>query len=436
MSLRLLQVVHGFPPRENAGTEQYAARVAAGLRARGWVVHTLAATQAPGEPMYRVIEEDGVTRVVNNAPFAGLRTGGSDPAMDARFAELARHFRPDVVHLQHVASLSTTLPRVAPTVWTLHDAWAWCPAGGQLLRRDLPGASPCAGPGPACPACASAVARDGPAVTAALATAGRLAPLVSPDRLHRAWKRLPAALRDRVARAPAAPVTEAHVAGWRARHLALARRCALVSPSRWLADAAVAQGLPAPEVLPHGVDPSPLPRAAGPDAPFVFLGTLAPHKGPHLVVEAHRRAAAGHPPDPDRRGVLAPLEVYGPPGPDATYTSALPHRGPLPAAAVPALLARARALVLGSTWPENAPLVVLEARAAGCPVIAPAIGGLPELVVPGRDGWLYAPGDVDALAACLRAASVTSPPVCPPPTFGAHLDALTRVYDRARKEVT
>ena len=39
-------------------------------------------------------------------------------------------------------------------------------------------------------------------------------------------------------------------------------------------------------------------------------------------------------------------------------------------------------LVMGSRWRESY-LVILEARAAGCPVIAPSIGGIPEIITDG-----------------------------------------------------
>jgi glycosyltransferase involved in cell wall biosynthesis len=90
------------------------------------------------------------------------------------------------------------------------------------------------------------------------------------------------------------------------------------------------------------------------------------------------------------------------------------------------LLASARALVLGSIWPENAPLVILEARAAGCPVIAPAIGGIPELVEEGVDGWLYPAGDVAALAERMLRPSPRGSR--PSPTLDAHVDAMERIY--------
>lgn len=68
---------------------------------------------------------------------------------------------------------------------------------------------------------------------------------------------------------------------------------------------------------------------------------------------------------------------------------------------VPALLAAADALVLPS-WIEGFPLVVLEAMAAGVPVVATAVGGTPEAVVNGETGLLVPTRDVHALARAIR----------------------------------
>jgi glycosyltransferase involved in cell wall biosynthesis len=50
------------------------------------------------------------------------------------------------------------------------------------------------------------------------------------------------------------------------------------------------------------------------------------------------------------------------------------------------------------SFTEGMPNVVLEAMAAGVPVVATAVGGTPELVVDGVTGYLVGPGDADALA--------------------------------------
>ena len=66
-----------------------------------------------------------------------------------------------------------------------------------------------------------------------------------------------------------------------------------------------------------------------------------------------------------------------------------------------AQLAQARALVLPS-FVEGLPVVIMEAFAMGRPVLSTFVGGIPELVKPGENGWLMYPGDVDSLKAALR----------------------------------
>lgn len=69
---------------------------------------------------------------------------------------------------------------------------------------------------------------------------------------------------------------------------------------------------------------------------------------------------------------------------------------------IPALLARMDVFVLPSLG-EGVSNTILEAMAAGLPVVATRVGGNPELVVPGETGELVPVGDASALAAALRA---------------------------------
>jgi glycosyltransferase involved in cell wall biosynthesis len=64
------------------------------------------------------------------------------------------------------------------------------------------------------------------------------------------------------------------------------------------------------------------------------------------------------------------------------------------------LFRAADASVLPSAW-ENYPHTVVEALAVGCPVIATAVGGVPEVVRDGENGLLVPPGDPPALAAAV-----------------------------------
>jgi len=78
-------------------------------------------------------------------------------------------------------------------------------------------------------------------------------------------------------------------------------------------------------------------------------------------------------------------------------------RGPYAAKDAAKLMGAVHAVVLPSTWPENQPMVALEARSAGRALIASDIGGMPELIAHEVDGWLVPPGDPDVLRSCLAA---------------------------------
>ena len=55
-----------------------------------------------------------------------------------------------------------------------------------------------------------------------------------------------------------------------------------------------------------------------------------------------------------------------------------------------------------AVWQEAFGLVIAEAMATGCPVVASQIGAVPELVVDGVTGLLVPPGDSDAIAGALE----------------------------------
>ncbi|HBY62993.1 MAG TPA: hypothetical protein DEH78_24480, partial [Solibacterales bacterium] len=80
---------------------------------------------------------------------------------------------------------------------------------------------------------------------------------------------------------------------------------------------------------------------------------------------------------------------------------------PIPSTEVqPLLAAQYDALMAPSQWLETGPLVVLEAFAAGLPVIGSNLGGIAELVTSGTDGLLVEPADTGAwTAAMVRLAS-------------------------------
>jgi glycosyltransferase involved in cell wall biosynthesis len=130
----------------------------------------------------------------------------------------------------------------------------------------------------------------------------------------------------------------------------------------------------------------------GPGDYFLFLGRLSTEKGLATLVEISRQTPA-------------PVVVAGD-GPDRDLVHNAPpsldYRGNLLGHELPPLLAGARALLVPSRWYEGAPRVVLEAYAAGVPVLASRIGALPELVEDGESGLLAAPDDVPAWRAAVE----------------------------------
>jgi glycosyltransferase involved in cell wall biosynthesis len=136
-----------------------------------------------------------------------------------------------------------------------------------------------------------------------------------------------------------------------------------------------------------------------PDSPpgrrFVYCGGLIDIKGVATLVAAAAQARqpltiVGRGPDEARLRALAETS-----GGDIVFT------GHLPKDEVTAVLQEARAVVVPSECHENAPLVLLEAYAAGRPVIGSRIAGIPELVREDETGALYPAGDAEALAQTL-----------------------------------
>jgi glycosyltransferase involved in cell wall biosynthesis len=76
--------------------------------------------------------------------------------------------------------------------------------------------------------------------------------------------------------------------------------------------------------------------------------------------------------------------------PGVLFTGSVEHRGVLET------LSSVRCLVFPSLWFEGEPMIVVEALAAGTPVLASDVGGISELLGHGSAGWLTKAGDVDA----------------------------------------
>ncbi|HET6509457.1 MAG TPA: glycosyltransferase family 4 protein [Baekduia sp.] len=146
-----------------------------------------------------------------------------------------------------------------------------------------------------------------------------------------------------------------------------------------------------------GTPPWPTDGQAGPRGPVVgFVGRLVPRKGALDLVKAAPAIRAAR---PDVRIVIVGDDPYA--DEESDYAAAVrasdevEHVGRVTGAA--SILGHLDALVLPSRQ-EPFGTVVAEAMAAGTPVVATRVDGLPELVADGVTGALVEPGDTAALA--------------------------------------
>jgi phosphatidylinositol alpha-mannosyltransferase len=171
--------------------------------------------------------------------------------------------------------------------------------------------------------------------------------------------------------------------------------------------AASALGLPLGSfrVIPNGVDVAafaaaePLPLLADPGRPLLlFVGRLEPRKGLDVAVRAFLRVCSARPgvrlcvvgtgPQAGRCREMVPPSLR----PDVLFV------GRVAAADLPRYHASADVFVAPATGGESFGIVLLEAMAAGLPVVASDLPGYRGVLADGRQGRLVPAGDAVALA--------------------------------------
>ena len=279
-----------------------------------------------------------------------------------RVADAIRADRPDVVHVHNTfAAASPSVYRAAarlgvPVVQTLHNYRLVCPAA--TLFRD----------GHPCTDCVQAWL-PAPAVIHACVRGSRSQSLVAAATIgiHRRI----GTFADRID-----------------RYVALT-----TFQRRFLVEA----GLPDTRVhvIPNFLEPDPG-AGQGSRSGVLFVGRLSIEKGIDCLLAAASRPA-----------ISGLLDVAGD-GPLASQVAErgtaglVRYLGPLAGDEVARRMRSALALLVPSIWYEGFPMVVLEAYAAGTPVIAARIGSLEELIEDGETGLLVTPGDPVDLARAIR----------------------------------
>jgi glycosyltransferase involved in cell wall biosynthesis/MoaA/NifB/PqqE/SkfB family radical SAM enzyme len=386
--MRILQVIHGYPMRFNAGSEIYTSVLSRALAA-GHEVHVFTREEDSFSPDYSVRSEPDasdsrVTLHLVNLPRTRDRYRHVE--VDQRFAELLTRLKPDVVHVGHLNHLSTSLvteaARKCAVVFTLHDFWLMCPRGQFMQTHPL-------NPQELWPAC------DG-----------------QDDRkcAERCYAKLFGGAQEEW------ETDVRHWTEWVGRRMKHVRTIvelvdAFTSPSHYLLER-FAREFPLPRAklhfLPYGFDLKRLcgrQRVAGEPFTFGYIGTHIPAKGIHLLLEAF-----AHVPAPVR------LRIWGRSrSPETPALQQATKRLPLevqeriewlPEYAnekiVPEVFNRVDAIVVPSVWVENSPLVIHEAMQARVPVITADTGGMAELVQDGVNGASFKFRDTNSLSERMR----------------------------------
>lgn len=280
-----------------------------------------------------------------------------------KITRLMEDFQPDVIHAHNVYHhLSPSVLRAGrrfgiPVLMTLHDTKLLCPA--HSMNRE----------GRPCESC-------------------------RPHAVHNV-------VRHRCLKGSAAVSALSFVesAVHRALRLYDSNVDRFIVPSRFLIEKFVEWGWDRErfELIPNAVPVETMPMCHTVGRQFVYFGRLGEGKGLHTLVRAV--AAAGVRLRMIGSGPLeAELKELA-----STLGARIEWVGALYGERLRDAVSQARAIVLPAEAYENAPMSILEAYALGRPAIAASIGGIPEMIQPGRTGTLFEPGNVQMLVEVLNA---------------------------------
>jgi len=364
--MKILYVVHQFLPRHVAGTEIYAYHLARAMRKRGHDARVFHVEWKEGAPPYELEEKD-----YREVPCFEAHPGDwpetfretyMNPRMEELFRKVLDTFRPDLVHIQHLANhsmgyLDELKERKIPVVYTLHEYLLMCPGGGRLIRSGL---ELCPGPSPE--ACARCTREGG---------------LPPPER--GSWEEAVALRKEEIT---------ARLAGVDL----------FISPSRYLKGRFVRAGwIPEEKILAsdNGFPVEIFRKVPRREHSFFhvgYIGTMVEHKGVHVLIEACRGIR--------EEGILCSIHgdldvvpEYGERLRKMERPDWVRLMGAYDHERVGEILAGLDAAVVPSLWVENSPLTIHEAFLAGVPLLVSDMGGMAELVSEGRGGLRFRTGD-------------------------------------------
>jgi glycosyltransferase involved in cell wall biosynthesis len=377
--MRILFLTHQYFPRHLGGTEMFTRglvrrAIAAGYEVLVVTCHESSAvsprdfsvkkTSYEGVPLFEIHQNLSVTEARSLYEYHNNFAAG-------HVRNIVQEFKPDIVQVMHGMKLSAASIDVCraaniPTIVVLADFWFICPRH-SLLTHKL---SNCSGPQLfKCVPCTFNL-HGYPEDPKSLSGLGRF------FRDLRNIEKRPAALK---------------------KSLLSANR--IFALSQFQKQMFVSNGYPREriEILEHGIEPDDLqsaPPKAGLEGQTTvgFVANIVPEKGLHILISAMEML----------KGEAIKLEVWGQ-EPEGTYvnrlrqkakTLAVNFNGAFEPERFGAVLDGFNALAVPAVWYENNPLVVKAALYKKIPVLASALGSLPELVNE-QNGFLVQGGAAD-----------------------------------------
>ena len=269
-----------------------------------------------------------------------------------KFRQILSDFKPDVVHLHNIHSyISPLVARIAHkkgirVVWTMHDYKLVCPA--YICLRDNKLCEECFN-------CKRKVFKYKCMKNSYMAS-------------FLAWM---------------------EACYWNRKKLS-GYTDLFIASSQCLKDKMVAGGYPPRQItVLHNFLPKKLPASVEKDDYYCFVGRLSIEKGVDTLIEAasqlpYNLKIIGGGPLLDsfqEKYRHNNIEFLGQMGPEELFP----------------IVQKARFLVIPSVWYENSPHSLIESLLLGTPVLGARIGGIPEMITEGEDGFLFTPGNAAEL---------------------------------------
>jgi len=361
MTLKVLKVIHGYPPYYMAGSEVYTANFCNEISKKvDLSIFTRIEDEFTKPFCCSESIENGMRIIRVNKPSRDYTFRSK--YQDIRMAKIFEHYLdeigPDIVHIGHLSHLTIQIIDIIhdkniPIVFTLHDFWMMC-IRGQLIRDDY---SLCEGPSiKKCKEC----------------NMKYFTSEVEAEHEITIWLKALSEVNQKID--------------------------LFIAPSQFLRDKYIEYGIPVEKIIhmDYGFDIETVKsglKTISDKIRFGYLGRVIPVKGITLLIDSFNELDHS----------MAELNIYGKLPNAANYLknrcshSAIHFKGGYNYDEISKVLSEIDVLVVPSIWYENSPLVIHEAFLAKIPVITSNLGGMAELVSHEKNGLLFEPGNIDEL---------------------------------------